>query len=123
MKPIRYVLGNIITFFDRITRPTPMSRDPEEQEIVDEQLNKMSLYQFEMCPFCVKVRRALHELNLDIEFRDARNNEKHRTDLKQGGGKIQVPCLRIDHEEETEWMYESDDIIAFLRDKFGEKSE
>jgi len=33
----------------------------------------------------------------------------------QGGGKTQVPCLRIEQAGgEVEWMYESDDIIRYL---------
>jgi glutaredoxin len=116
---VRSGLGHLISFFDRVTRGEPIERSPEEQKRVDEQLEKMALYQFHGCPFCVKVRRAAHRLNLDLEYRDARNNEAYRKELKQEGGKVQVPCLRIDRDGETEWMYESDDIIDFLERKFG----
>ncbi|WP_240472671.1 glutathione S-transferase N-terminal domain-containing protein [Salinivibrio socompensis] len=30
-----------------------------------------------------------------------------------------VPCLRIDQGGEIQWMYESDDIIEYLRDNFA----
>lgn len=39
---------------------------------------------------------------------------KHHLDLLQGGGKGQVPCLRIESEGQVEWMYESDEIINYL---------
>ncbi len=65
------------------------------------------------------MRRSAHKLNLPLEYRDARNNDRYRSELKQEGGKVQVPCLRIDREDGTEWMYESDDIIEFLEEKFG----
>jgi len=43
---------------------------------------------------------------------DAGNN----ADLIAGGGKGQVPCLRIEHENgSVEWMYESVDIIRYLQ--------
>ncbi|MFA4912707.1 MAG: glutathione S-transferase N-terminal domain-containing protein, partial [Burkholderiaceae bacterium] len=42
-----------------------------------------------------------------------------RAELQQGGGKVKVPCLRIDEAGQTRWMYESDDIIAFLERRFA----
>lgn len=36
-----------------------------------------------------------------------------------GGGRIKVPCLRIDEGGETRWIYESEDIVAYLDDRFG----
>ena len=51
----------------------------------------------------------------DIELRSTSNKE-HAMALMQGGGKTQVPCLRIEQANgEVQWMYESDDIIAYLR--------
>lgn len=40
-----------------------------------------------------------------------------RMELVQGGGKGQVPCLRIETEQgEVRWMYESDDIIKYIQE-------
>ena len=47
----------------------------------------------------------------DIEFHDIRKNEDDRKRLIEVGAKEQVPCLFIDGKP----MYESDDIIAWLR--------
>jgi hypothetical protein len=47
MSVIRTVLSWIIIFVDRITRPSPMERSPDEQEVVENELEKMSVYQFE----------------------------------------------------------------------------
>lgn len=116
---IRTVLGWIIVFFDYITRPSPIERTPEEQQEVERQLEDLVLYQFYGCPFCVKVRRAAHRLNLPLEYRDARNNDEYCEELEVNGGKVQVPCLRIDRGDDVDWMYESDDIIDFLEAKFG----
>lgn len=117
---VRKVLGWIVMGFYWITRPSPVERSDEEQKKIEDELEDMALYQFKGCPFCVKVRRTVHKLNLPLEYRDAQNDQYHRTELKSGGGKIQVPCLRIDNGSETEWMYESDDIIEFLENKFGQ---
>lgn len=40
--------------------------------------------------------------------------------LLQGGGKIQTSCLRItDAQGQVQWMYEPDDIIKYLRQRFA----
>jgi glutathione S-transferase len=79
----------------------------------------MALYQYFACPFCIKTRRAIHRLNLPITLRDAQNDPEHRSALATDGGKIQVPCLRIDEPSGSRWLYESNDIIAYLEDRFG----
>ena len=65
------------------------------------------------------MRRSAHKLNLPLEYRDVRKNEKYSRELEENGGKVQVPCLRIDRGNRVEWLYESDDIIDFLETKFG----
>lgn len=44
---VRKVLGLIVVFFDRITRPSPEEREPEEQERIEDELETMALYQFD----------------------------------------------------------------------------
>ena len=51
---------------------------------------------------------------LDIELRSTSDRE-FASQLMQGGGKTQVPCLRIESDEgAVQWMYESDDIVNYL---------
>jgi len=119
LKILREGLGRLIVLLDFITRPRPVMRTAEEQSAVDEAAGHMKLYQFYACPFCVRTRRAMHRLNLPIETLDAQNDPKHRADLEAGGGAIKVPCLRIDENGQTRWMYESLDIIAYLEERFG----
>jgi len=62
---------------------------------------------------------VLRGKNSSIELRDIHESD-HRKILLEGGGKSQVPCLRIDRESEdkeveTIWLYESDDIINFIK--------
>jgi glutathione S-transferase len=41
---------------------------------------------------------------------------KFRQELIAGGGKKQVPCLKIEEENgATQWLYESRDIIKYLQ--------
>ena len=114
-KLIRWPLGQLILLVDFLTAPKPPTRDPEVQAAIDARTADMALYQFKACPFCVKTRRAMRRLGVNIELRDAQNDPAWREQLEQSGGKIQVPCLYIPKEGGSDqWLYESDAIIAFL---------
>lgn len=75
---------------------------------------KLSLYHSQFCFFCHKVRQMLPSLSFDVELRNVGQRE-HNQELLKGGGKTQVPCLRIENGDQVKWMYESDDIIRYLR--------
>ena len=76
--------------------------------------DRLFLYVRDWCWYCTKVRQAMKELRVDIPVRDT-GEAHHRDSLLRGGGKTQVPCLRIEHADgKVEWMYESDDIIRYL---------
>lgn len=75
----------------------------------------IELYISPTCPFCIKVIRAAEEMGLkegaDYRIVDASVGTPGRKKVVETGGKAMVPFL-IDGET---WMYESDDIIAYLR--------
>lgn len=115
MKIIRLTLGYIILLVDYATRPKSIIRDKSLQKKLNNKTLNMSLYQFRLCPFCVKVRRHIRKYSLNIEIKDAKNNKRNREDLDKIGGKLKVPCLRIKKNKENDlWLYESKDIINFL---------
>jgi glutaredoxin len=115
-KLIRWPLGQLILLVDFLTRPAPPQRPSELQARIDASTRDMALYQFRACPFCVKTRRALRRMGLNIELRDARDNARWRNQLEQEGGKIQVPCLYLPGSDgNAQWLYESDEIIAYLQ--------
>lgn len=119
-KPVRWFLGQIIIFIDWLTRPKPVQRSVEIQGEIDEQTEDMVLYQFKQCPFCVKTRRTMRRLALNIEKRDARNDPKWNQELINDGGKYQVPCLKITTADGSiEWMYESTVINSYLNERFA----
>jgi glutaredoxin len=119
-KPVRWVLAQIIIFIDLVTRPKPVQRSLETQKEVDEQTQNMALYQFQQCPFCVKTRRQIRRLALNIESRDARNDPQWNQELINDGGKYQVPCLKITAADgSVQWMYESTKINQYLDEKFA----
>lgn len=119
-KPIRWVLGQIIIFVDWATRPKQVERTADAQKEVDAITEKMALYQFQQCPFCVKTRRQIRRLALNIETRDARNDPNWNQELINEGGKYQVPCLKITADDGTvEWLYESTEINQMLDKQFA----
>jgi glutaredoxin len=116
MNVIRWLVGKIILALDRIFAPVPAARGEEEQRRVDDALAGLALYQYEACPFCVKVRRFLRASGASLPLRDAKA-EPCRAELLRGGGKLQVPCLRVENGGDVRWLYESGDIIAFLKER------
>jgi len=120
LKVLREGIGHIIVLGSYLTRPRKLQRSKEAQSTVSKEVENLSLYQFYACPFCVRTRRAIHRLNIPIETRDAKTGSPYRQELEAGGGKVKVPCLRIDEGDRSTWMYESADIIRYLEDRFGE---
>ncbi|MFT5221488.1 MAG: glutaredoxin [Planctomycetota bacterium] len=119
-RAIRWLLGQIIIFIDWISRPSLPSFPPEVQRERDNATASMKLYQFKLCPFCVKTRRTIRRLGLNIETRDARNNPKWNQELITEGGRYQVPCLRLSSEAaDDQWLYESEAINLYLEQRFA----
>lgn len=117
VKAIRNLLGYTIATVDLMTRFGRITRSSENQAAADEATSNMALYQFYACPFCIKARRAIYKLNLNIETREA-GYGAYREELQAQGGKVQVPCLRIEENGEVTWMYESNAIIQYLQQRF-----
>jgi glutaredoxin len=119
MAIIRVILGKLILFFDWAFPPRSITREPAQQALIDGQTASLILYQYQACPFCVKVRRAMKRQGLKIETRDVKRSEVAREELLAGGGDLKVPCLRIgDGERASQWIYESKDIVEYLEGRF-----
>jgi len=119
IRAVREGFGRLIVRVSDLTRPRLLDRSDEAQRQVNAAARGLSIYQFYSCPYCIKTRRVVRRLNVPIEFRDAQHDLLHRQTLLEQGGKIQVPCLRIDQDGDTTWMYESSEIIAYLIGRFG----
>ncbi len=119
---VRLVMTPFMLASEKLSTPRGIERTPDEQARVDEACRGLALYQFRSCPFCIKVRKEIARLNLDIETRDAQHDERHKAELMNGGGKVKVPCLRIERDDgQTEWLYESSDINRWLATRFGQQ--
>jgi glutaredoxin len=119
-KTLRAALGPFMLLWEIINTPKGVVRPAQAQQQVDQQCRSLTLYQFKTCPFCIKVRREIKRLSLNIELRDAQHNAENRAALIEGGGKAQAPCLRItDEQGNSQWLYESSAIIQYLHKRFG----
>jgi glutaredoxin 3 len=78
----------------------------------DKDMDDLVLYYSPWCPYCQKVIRFMESNDIQIEMRPTSDSDAKET-LMQVGGKNQVPCLFI----EGKPLYESDDIIEYLRSR------
>ena len=75
----------------------------------------LELYILESCPYCQKVMRFFKDNCVEYIKNDI-TNELFKNELIKLGGKAQVPFL---YDTTTEIsMYESDDIIQYVKNKF-----
>ncbi len=72
---------------------------------------KLTLYHFQGCPYCGRVRDFLSKENIKVSMKDTHANPAFRDELVKIGGKDQVPCQVIDGKA----LYESSDIIEWFK--------
>jgi len=119
-KTLRIVIGPFMLLGEFVTRPKGVVRPAASQAEVDQQCASLILYQYKTCPFCIKVRQEMRRLGLKVEQRDAQHAGTNREALISGGGMAKVPCLKItDLAGNTQWLYESGEIIKYLRSRFA----
>ncbi len=114
-RTLRLILGPFMLAWEKLTTPKGIVREPAQQARIDASTRNLTLYQFKTCPFCIKTRRTIARLSLNIETRDAQHDQINRRELEQQGGQIKVPCLKItDSDGHATWLYESDEINSYL---------
>lgn len=82
--------------------------------------DRLALYHFDGCPYCMRARAAIDRLGVDVELRDIFADAKHRDDLVNAQGRATVPVLRITSPNgDDRWMPESADIVRYLEATYG----
>ena len=90
---------------------------PAEQPMQD----RLALYYFDGCPFCVRVLRAIDVLGKDVELRNIYEEPSYLQELRDARGRTTVPVLRITSPDgEERWMPESSDIVRYLQASYGQ---
>jgi len=74
----------------------------------------ITLYQFEECPYCAKVRVKLEEKNLDYEKINVSSdrNDSQRKELLEKSKVGTVPVMEVD----GVFIGESDEIIKYIEE-------
>jgi glutaredoxin len=58
---------------------------------------------------------ALPSFSVEVEKRNVMQNSQYRKQQQEATGRTTVPCLLIEDGDKQEWMYESGDIIRYLK--------
>ncbi|MFC6615265.1 glutathione S-transferase N-terminal domain-containing protein [Halopenitus salinus] len=82
-------------------------------------MSNIVLYELEGCPYCAKVKQKLADLDLEYESRMVPRSHAEREEVEAVSGQTGVPVL-VDEDHGVEGMSESDDIVAYLEETYGE---
>lgn len=86
-----------------------------------EQTEPLTLYELEGCPYCAKVISVLDELNLSYDSVMVPSAHSERTKVSDlTGGETGAPVIEDPNTDEFEWLNESDDIVAYLKQTYAE---
>ncbi|WP_144395087.1 glutaredoxin domain-containing protein [Pleionea sediminis] len=77
-------------------------------------MKSFELFYFPSCPFCQLVLSELPNMKVEVILKNIMENTDFRNELMAGGGKTQVPCLKIIDNGNEQWLYESRDIVDYL---------
>lgn len=78
----------------------------------------LTLYELEGCPYCEKVKNKLSALELEYDSEMVPRSHGERTEVEEISGQTGVPVL-VDPEHDVDGMPESDDIVAYLEETYG----
>jgi len=118
-KTLRILLGPVMLLKEKLTKPNGIVRLEATQQSVDQQCQSLALYQYKTCPFCMKVRKEMASLSLNIQKIDAQPLGAERDTLTREGGQTKVPCLKITNAAgKSQWLYDSEKIVGYLRGRF-----
>jgi len=84
-------------------------------------MTDLTLYELEGCPYCAKVKTKLADLDLEYESVMVPRSHSERTEVEDVSGQTGVPVL-VDEANGIEGMSESDDIVEYLDETYGDAS-
>ena len=82
-------------------------------------MGSITFYSLRTCPFCAKVRTTLEDLDLEYETVEVPRSRTDRIEVERVSGQRGVPVIS-DPENDVEGMAESDEIVTYLRETYGD---
>jgi glutaredoxin len=114
----RRIAGFLVNFIGFFTRPVPLVRSEHERRQLSRDIKALRVYDYPTCPSSLKLRHTLHRLNLGIQYCDIRKCQVHRDNLLAELGRVHAPCLRIENNQQVQWLDEPEQIIHYLNQRF-----
>ena len=114
----KHCTGKVYQWVDRLIPVRVQPRTTEEVDLLERESRRMHLYVAQNCATSINVQRHCHRLGLRVVRKDVQRVNAYLNELLSGGGEPQVPCLRIESEEGTQWLYNSPAILKFLEHRF-----
>lgn len=84
-------------------------------------MTNLLLYELSGCPYCAKVKEKLADLDLEYDSIMVPGPHDERTEVEEVSGQTGVPVL-VDEANGIDWMSESDDIVEYLDQTYGNAS-
>jgi glutathione S-transferase len=81
-------------------------------------MSNITLYELEGCPYCAKVIDKLNELDLEYDSVMVPSSHDARDEVEEVSGQTGVPVL-VDEDNGVDAMPESDDIVEYLEETYG----
>ncbi|WP_049984393.1 glutathione S-transferase N-terminal domain-containing protein [Halorubrum sp. BV1] len=81
----------------------------------------LTLYELDGCPYCAKVKTKLADLGVEYDSVTVPRSHGERTEVEEISGQTGVPVL-VDEANGIEGMAESDDIVEYLDETYGDAS-
>ncbi|MBP1988050.1 glutaredoxin family protein [Halolamina salifodinae] len=82
-------------------------------------MTNITLYELDGCPYCAKVVSKFDELGLAYDSVMVPSSHSERDEVEDVSGQTGVPVL-VDEDHDVEGMSESDDILAYLEETYGD---
>ncbi|RLB56884.1 MAG: hypothetical protein DRJ42_02140 [Deltaproteobacteria bacterium] len=86
---------------------------------LSESARDLTLFHYNGCFYCERVRGALGDLGLVIAERDILADADAKREIVEARGRKTVPVLRIEEAGGYRYMGESRDIVRYLYERFG----
>lgn len=117
-KAVRCIVGFFVGIFGWATRPAQIQRSELDRKALAQAVKSLRIYDYKGCPRSLKLRHALHRLNLDIQYCDISSSQIHQNNLLTQYGRLHAPILRIEENHKVQWLDDSQQIIQYLNQRF-----
>ena len=104
--------------FDWILHGASHERSNEEQAAADKKAENLTIYHSSTCAYCFKVEMVLKHCHIKIDHKDVDKDSDAANELWKKGGSNMVPCLRLTKPSGDVWLYESADIMKYIKKEF-----